>query len=201
MKISKSQTVAFTSYGSGLSPSLSLIPQSRASLSTRLDQIVEVLYRQNYTTFLSGMSEGFELLAAEAVLRAKSHYSDIRLIAVAPFPNQEQFYSLPDKKRYEILYSLADNVVVTSLNNSKETLLNHNDYLFLHASKIVCCCFGLSTLAMYACILARRKKVPVYNIIMKSDFNEDFTETKLCRNLSVCMENAQKFLSEHEALK
>lgn len=47
---------------------------------------VKRLYSLGYRYFLSGMAEGFDLLAAQAVADLKMKYTDIRLIAVGAVP-------------------------------------------------------------------------------------------------------------------
>ena len=72
-----------------------------------LDIVSQVrrLYRLGYRYFLSGMAEGFDLLAAQAVTALKAEYTDIRLIAVVPFqpavkqiPAGEQVLIRPDNE-------------------------------------------------------------------------------------------------------
>lgn len=59
-----------------------------------LDIVSQVrrLYSLGYRNFLSGMAEGFDLLAAQAVASLKTEYTDIRLIAVVPFRRQANRY-------------------------------------------------------------------------------------------------------------
>ena len=64
---------------------------------------VKRLYSLGYRYFLSGMAEGFDLLAAQAVADLKTEYTDIRLIAVVPsaarqIPPGEQVLIRPDNE-------------------------------------------------------------------------------------------------------
>ncbi|MBS1321733.1 MAG: DUF1273 family protein, partial [Parabacteroides sp.] len=72
---------------------------SNNQTDTGLDQIrsdtakqILNLYQQGYNTFLSGMTQGFGLLAAEVVLSLRGQYPDIRLIPVTSFHGQELHY-------------------------------------------------------------------------------------------------------------
>lgn len=72
-----------------------------------LDIVSQVrrLYSLGYRYFLSGMAEGFDLLAAQAVTALKAEYTDIRLIAVGAvqpavkqIPAGEQVLIRPDNE-------------------------------------------------------------------------------------------------------
>lgn len=53
-------------------------------LFTETYLLVASLYQQGFRTFLSGMSDGFETIAAEAVLRFQKEKTDIELVTVQP---------------------------------------------------------------------------------------------------------------------
>lgn len=63
---------------------------------------VKLFYEQGYNTFLTGGSEGFDLVAANAVLQLKRVNTDIQLVMVAPFIGQEQRYSAVDQNELQI---------------------------------------------------------------------------------------------------
>lgn len=50
-------------------------------------------YDDGYRNFMSGMAEGFDLLAAKAVLEAKKSFPEIRLVAVFPCPEAKTNHS------------------------------------------------------------------------------------------------------------
>lgn len=53
-------------------------------LFTETYLLVASLYQQGFRIFLSGMSDGFETIAAEAVLRFQKEKTDIELVTVQP---------------------------------------------------------------------------------------------------------------------
>ena len=50
-------------------------------------QVTE-LYRQGYKVYYTGMANGFDMAAAEAVLQVREEYGDIMLVAAVPFRKQ-----------------------------------------------------------------------------------------------------------------
>lgn len=66
-------------------------------ISAGIEQTITGLYRAGYTTFLSGMADGFDMLVAGAILHPKMKHPQIRLVAVVPFKGQELGYSESDK--------------------------------------------------------------------------------------------------------
>ena len=68
--------------------------------------------KKGYHTFLSGMCEGFDLIAAEEVLNLKKEYPHIHLKCVLPFKGQAERYTQADKQRYNAILTQADEVII-----------------------------------------------------------------------------------------
>jgi uncharacterized phage-like protein YoqJ len=64
--------------------------------------------------FYCGMAMGFDLIAAQEVLKIKKTFSNIRLIACIPCYEQEKSFSEEDKKRYAKILKNADKIVYVS---------------------------------------------------------------------------------------
>ena len=79
--------------------------------------------KKGYHTFLSGMCEGFDLIAAEEVLNLKKEYPHIHLKCVLPFKGQA------DKRRYDTILAQADEVVTLQDGYTEGCFLRRNDYL------------------------------------------------------------------------
>ena len=86
--------------------------------------------KKGYDTFLSGMCEGFDLIAAEEVLNLKKEYPHIRLKCVVPFKGQAERYTQADKRRYDTILAQADEVVTLQDGYTEGCFLRRNDYLF-----------------------------------------------------------------------
>lgn len=91
--------------------------------------IEEFCIKKGYHTFLSGMADGFDIIAAEEVLRLKKEYPYIRLKCVIPFKGQADRYTEAYKQRYNNILAQADEVVTLSENYFEGCFLCRNDYL------------------------------------------------------------------------
>ena len=61
-----------------------------------------------YTTFLTGMARGTDLIAGEIVLRLRERERDLRLICALPYPDFEARWSADWQKRYRRVLAAAD---------------------------------------------------------------------------------------------
>ena len=51
----------------------------------QLDDVLQMLYKEGYRRFLTGMAWGFDLAAARAVIDLQQSHDDVQLVAVEPF--------------------------------------------------------------------------------------------------------------------
>lgn len=134
----KYKTVAFTGHRSARMAAHR--PDERTLfLDVAFDTFVAVcdLCRQGYDTFLTGMAEGFDLIAAEEVLRAKMTYPHIRLVAVVPFRCQSARYGERDKAKYDNILRMSDEVVTLSEAYFMGCFHRRNDYLLEHSTRLL----------------------------------------------------------------
>lgn len=164
MEIQKSITVAFTGYRTSKFTHFINDPNLLNIISAELYITIELLYEQGFTTYLSGMAEGFDMMAAEAVLALKEKHSDIQLIAVIPFQGQELHFNCTDKLRYKTIYDSADNVFFTSEFYHEKAFFVRNDYLLDNCSQVVCYYDGQKGGTMYTVNRAVKASLPIINI-------------------------------------
>lgn len=148
-------TVAFTGHRNLIG--------NQANLFDTTFKIICDLHAKGYTTFLSGMAEGFDLLAAEAVLQAKTIYSDIRLVAVVPFPMQAERFHPVNQRRYRTVLQQADQQITISQHYYRDVFLVRNDFLLDNASYIVCHYSGDRGGTMYTVNRAVRRNLSITN--------------------------------------
>ena len=75
------------------------------------------------------MADGFDIIAAEEVLRLKKEYPYIRLKCVIPFKGQADRYTEAYKQRYNNILAQADEVVTLQDGYTEGCFLRRNDYL------------------------------------------------------------------------
>lgn len=159
MDINKSTTVAFTGYPTSLITYFKNDPNLLTAISEKVEIIIRRLYQCGYTTFLSGMEEGFDTIASEAVLKLKQELPEIRLIAVIPFMERE-----PPQNYNPSTYHGTDKVIYTSDADHPKVIFMRNKYLFANCSHVVCYYDGQHGDTERVVNDAVRLKLPIVNI-------------------------------------
>ena len=83
------------------------------------------------------MARGIDLWAAQIVLEKKKENPDILLICVKPMDNQGYNFPEEDKKTYDMIISLSDNVISTSESYSKNCYMKRNKYMVDHSDLLI----------------------------------------------------------------
>ncbi len=151
MEITKSKTVAISGYFS--SQMTGRIISGRCpkydEIKRLCEQAITELADEGYDTFITGVLDGFDLMAAMNVLEYKEQNSaaNIRLIAVLPFINLERNLernsdcrmSKIDRLYYNHVFKSADDVVLLSVRDSSaEQCALRDQYLLDNSSAILC---------------------------------------------------------------
>ncbi len=103
----------------------------------KLEECIERLYESGKRCFLSGMAMGFDLAAAEKVLKARARHADVRLVAVVPFAGQELRFAAEERRRYEQIVAAADECVVLAEQFHRGCYAVRNNFLVENASVVV----------------------------------------------------------------
>ena len=162
----------FKMQGDDLFSSHSAEEEPADTLAGRLDHQLDLLLAAGYDTFLCGMAEGFDLEAAEAVLRLKGRNRQvpgtasqpIRLIAVIPYQRQAARFSPTDRNRYDAAIRQADERILLSPTYYAGCFHARNDYLVDHASLLLCYYNGTKGGTQYTVHRALKRGVPVINL-------------------------------------
>lgn len=137
MIINKSKTVAFTGYRSSKMQIASNVPLPviKQRIFTEICRLIE---EHGKDTFLTGMSEGFDMAAATAVIKARVKYPHIKLIAAIPFPGQAEKYSARDCEKYTGILSQTDHRIVFGESFHLGHYFKRNDFLIDSSDCVVC---------------------------------------------------------------
>ncbi len=164
MKNQKEKSVSFTGYRSSKIILSSPDPDIIGIVGERVYQTIISLYAHGYIYYYNGMSEGFDLIAALAVLKLKELHPEVQLIAVIPFEGQELKYSDKDKITYKHICNSANQVLFTSSNHEKDVYLKRNDYLLDSCKVVVCYYNGVRGGTMYTYNRALKRGLQIINI-------------------------------------
>ena len=107
----------------------------------KLKQIAEIekLRRRGVTTFITGMAQGADIFAAEAVWTLKLAYPQevIRLIAVRPYEGQADRWSAEYRERYYNILAVADEEVILRPHYSRGCMQERNRYMVDRAAHMI----------------------------------------------------------------
>lgn len=88
------------------------LPQEKAdAIQYTLECLIRELCENGCREFISGGAIGFDMMAAETVLKLKRTFPDITLIMALPCRDQHIKWGRTDRLRYEKLLSRADKIV------------------------------------------------------------------------------------------
>ena len=152
----------------------------RGQADDLMQHVVGQLAGRGFRTFLCGMAMGFDLAAAECVLRVAGRYRDVELVAVVPFTGQAERYPAADRERYEQIIREADGVVTLSQEYTPHCYAVRNDFLTDHASVLVAWYDGRKNGGThYTVTRARRRGMEVINLWPDEQRELDFGASQL----------------------
>ena len=102
-----------------------------------LDRVILNLIKSGTRNFYCGMATGFDMLAAEIVLRYKESYN-LNLCACIPCEAQSKYYSVKDKRRYEKILCASDEKIVFSSEYVEGCMQERDRFLVDNCDVIVC---------------------------------------------------------------
>ena len=103
------------------------------ALKQTLRENVEKFIRQGIIHYLSGMAEGTDIWAAEAVLAAREANKKIKLHCVLPCVSQSDKWSAASRERYRSILNLADGVYVNR-EYRRDCMLERDRFLVSHST-------------------------------------------------------------------
>ena len=138
METKNNQVVAFTGHRKerilqGCGNNLLILGQ----IKEMVVELVTGLHGQGYTVYYTGMANGFDMTAAEAVLQVKEEYDDIMLMAAVPFRKQPLWFDAEDQLLYASLLERMDRVVMVSENYHKGCYLRRDEYMVRKADTLI----------------------------------------------------------------
>ena len=114
--------------------------QGMKCLASSLQLLMVEAIADGYKTFISGMSDGIDLICAQLVLElAKSgRYGDLRLVCALPY--REQFGEIVttlDKYKDSVVIDGCDEKVIVSDKADRDRYKKRNQFMVDHSSRII----------------------------------------------------------------
>lgn len=107
------------------------------ALTAALDRAIQDAAALGYTGFFTGMSTGFDLWAAEAVLRARNTLP-VQLFCAIPFDRQADRYPAEWKRRFNHCLLAADRVFALSRDYYTGCYAARNRFMVDASSLLIC---------------------------------------------------------------
>lgn len=118
----------------------------------------------NLNVFISGMSRGVDIIAAEIVLRLKDDGYPVRLICAIPYPGFEKGWSKSWQDRYHTVINKADLVRYICSCYRKECFQIRNRWLVNHSARVIAVFNGQPSGTKNTIDYALQQCVPVIEI-------------------------------------
>lgn len=137
------------------------------------EEIVRLVKEEGATTFMSGMAPGFDLWAADEVLRLRAEgkiNGDIRLLLAVPYPHFERSFSAEYRPLYQSIMAEADEIIYVSQGYHRGCYTRRNDFLAQNADLVLAYYEGSEGGTRYTCRKAEKGGKRVINIYNRKLF-------------------------------
>lgn len=103
----------------------------------KLRDAIEDAFSDGFTEFITGMSRGVDIWAAEAVLELRKDFPHIRLICAIPYEGFESEWDVNWKEKFYHIISSADETHYIEPKYSKSVYQIRNEWMVDHASMLI----------------------------------------------------------------
>ncbi len=128
-------------------------------IQERLGQAVKSCIDKGFSVFYVGMADGFDMMAAEEVVKCKELYAHIRFVAVIPCHNWREF-----SQHEKNVLDKADEVIAVAQRGGVKSYHKRNRYMVDNAAVLICYYSGSAGGTRYTVTYAQQKKLEIINI-------------------------------------
>ncbi len=115
--------------------------------------------------FLTGMAEGFDMIATEILLDLKKTFKHIKVIAIIPCVGQEKKWKAPQQSRYHKIIKKCDDCFILSDSYTNSCMHDRNKFMVEHSSVVIACYNGTASGTRNTIFYAKSKgcKIKIIN--------------------------------------
>ena len=139
---------------------------SEHDVKIMLEKEIRLAIADGLNVFITGMAPGVDIWAAEVVLKLKNEFP-LKLIAASSHPGFENRWSLDWQKRYAAIMAKADFIKEVCPHYSRGCYQIRNEWMVDHSAKVIAVWNGTPSGTKNTIVYAKRKGVPVVNILDK----------------------------------
>ncbi len=166
--LEKNKTCAFTGYRPEKMPYNGDEAHAETKhIKSEIKKAILSLSEQGFCNFITGMSRGFDIWAAEVVLSLQDESQDktkFNLISALPFIGQDAMWSNSDKERFDYIIRRARYTFCLSDALSNESYFKRNRFLVDNSSYIITYFDGKVGGTKYTINYARKNGLQIINI-------------------------------------
>lgn len=129
-----------------------------------LSLVMQAFIDEGYDTFISGMAVGFDMLAAEIMIKLKQTNPHIKLVACVPCSGQSRYYSEEEKSKYEEILKHCDKLITVSDHYYTGCMQARDRYMVDNSSLVVAYKRRSSGGTYYTVKYAEKKNKKIYLI-------------------------------------
>lgn len=133
-------------------------------LDFELDTSIRQAYYDGYTTFITGMAKGFDIIAAEYVILLRQTGCPIRLVCAMPYPAFGTRGKDEWSERSARLLKQADAVEYVCDHYHRGVFQQRNRWMVDRSSRAIAYYKGTDGGTKYTVEYARKKNTPVINL-------------------------------------
>lgn len=146
----------------------SKLPKSKGNyieMLKSLENSIEKAVDSGYSTFYTGLCNGFDLLAAEKVLEVKD--VPISLVGVIPYRGQADEWSSAERLHYHSICGQCMDLVVLNESKVKGCYYQRNRYMVDRSQLLICYCASKRGGTAYTFEYAEKQGLYIDNIYKK----------------------------------
>ena len=133
---------------------------SEKHAETLLEMEIRKAVDRQFTTFISGMAKGTDLIASEIVLRLRERDSRLKLIAAIPYPDFGLHWNGSWTERFQAVLSAADLKRCICPRFSYDSYQARNEWMVNHSSLVIAVFNGGAGGTKNTLDFAKEKQVP-----------------------------------------
>lgn len=139
---------------------------SEQEIKSKLTVAIDSAIRDGFTTFISGMSRGVDMWAAEIVLNKRIVNSSLQLICESPYKGFERSWNLIEQKRYNNIIKNADSVIYLGEHYFHGCFQIRNCHMVNNSSRVISAYTGENGGTRYTVEYAQKRNIQVINILI-----------------------------------
>ena len=124
-----------------------------------------------YNHFITGMSRGMDLWAAQEVIGYRKAYPSLVLEAAIPFAGQEALWSEADQALYNAVREQCDSVVILSPAHAPNVMHTRNRYMVDRSSLLIAAYNGAAGGTRYTVEYAESRGLTIVNLFETEYFD------------------------------